>query len=696
MRKNLKNIAIGAALVASPFLMAQGAQAESKTASIKASINETLSLTLSSNSMDFELGGSELYTESIDVTGRTNSANGYTISFNVNNDYNDLKHSNSLVSDLISSIPSAKTESDFPEKSWGYSISTENHVFQKVPLSPKNVFATARQGQNAHNFTVGIKGSNNLVAGDYENELLFTIIANPITEPEPQTGADPEIILDDKAKAILGTNNNLNFVYDENTYTVGETYTDNLGETTIAGVWAVPVNGCNYELCQSGRSSNVTSVNFSDSFYDFKPTSLKEWFYNYFVLSTITNPQNLNASEATSMRNMFHNAGYNSDIYLDLTSWDVGKVTDMYQAFAQVGQYGQYVYINVDNWDVSNVVDMEGLFNDVAFGAPYATIKADNWNAVSVTNLSEAFDYISAGVSRSVGDSYLNISAKNFKAPRATDATYLFYGVGYQTATVNLDLSGFNLASIKNTRRFFEESAKYSKKADIDLSYWDLSNAEELVEMLDHVGYGAKDISLDVTGWKLGSAKNMQYMFRNIGGCESDYWNNDEKLEHDRVEIKGLATWDVSTVTDMSEMFAYIGWYADNLDFNWDLTSWDTRSLENASNMFAGFAHDAKNVEINLARWNTSKVKDMRSMFINIGSGENTESVKISASGWDVDGVETMYSMFSYCGVDAPSLIIDLSGWNVSDSTDTSSMFYGTGRSIGWTKPSWYIPDEWE
>ena len=158
--------------------------AASETASIKATIPESLSLTLSTNALNFTLEDEDLHIDSLVATARTNAAGGYTISFNANNDYNDLKHSNVLVEDKIASIAEDKTEETFPETAWAYSTDLENYTFKKIPLESENIFATTEKGENTHDFTVGVR-ANNLAAGDYENELIFTIVANP--EPTPPT-----------------------------------------------------------------------------------------------------------------------------------------------------------------------------------------------------------------------------------------------------------------------------------------------------------------------------------------------------------------------------------------------------------------------------------------------------------------------------------------------------------------------------
>ena len=155
--------------------------AASETANVKISIPESLTLSLSTDALNFNLEDANLHTNKLTVTAKTNAASGYTISFNANNDYNDLKHSNTLVEDKIASIAEDKTEETFPETAWAYSTDLEDYTFKKIPLVPENIFATTEKGENSHDLTIGMRAKN-IAAGDYENELIFTAVANP----EPQ------------------------------------------------------------------------------------------------------------------------------------------------------------------------------------------------------------------------------------------------------------------------------------------------------------------------------------------------------------------------------------------------------------------------------------------------------------------------------------------------------------------------------
>ena len=128
----------------------------------------------------------------------------------------------------------------------------------------------------------------------------------------------------------------------------------------------------------------------------------------------------------------------------------------------------------------------------------------------------------------------------------------------------------------------------------------------------------------------------------------------------------GLNNWDTSKVTDMSSMFynAYnfnedIGsWntscnyhemmFFEARDFNHDIGSWDVSSVSDMSYMFAGDASNkgSKNLfNQDLSSWDVSSVSDMSYMFYDAAFFNNMEVVYTLLS-WDVSNVENMSSMF--------------------------------------------------
>ena len=144
-----------------------------------------------------------------------------------------------------------------------------------------------------------------------------------------------------------------------------------------------------------------------------------------------------------------------------------------------------------------------------------------------------------------------------------------------------------------------------------------------------------------------------------------------------------INTWDVSLITDMSELFLY-SLFNDNIgnwdvssvtnmdqmfrgatSFNQDLSSWDVSSVTNMSSMFKS----APNFNGDISNWDVSSVTNMSSMF-NSATNFNGD-----ISMWDVSSVTNMNSMFQ----DVNNFNQDLSGWDVSNVTDMGSMFENVG-----------------
>lgn len=712
MKKIFKSAILGIATIASSFLPSLTAQAESQNATITASVAETLSLTLSANAMNFDLETNDLYTDFINVTGHTNSANGYTISFNANNNYNDLKHSNTLVETTIASIQGPRDESDFPEKSWGYSIDDSDYTFKKIPLTPKNIFETSTQGENVHKFTTGIKGSVELPAGDYENELLFTIVANPLTDSE-----DLPDLSEGDPKAILGANNNLNFVFDQNTYTVGEAYIDNLGETEIVAVYEVPRNSqiidYNSNTPWKDIIDTITSVNFAENFHDFRPKSTAGWFKNGEKIASFTGTQNINMSGVVDATSMFQRAGYNAanfsidatgwdtshvrsmkdmfqytgysanswnivgikdwdvsnvttmeemferiaceksvDINLDLSGWDAGKVTNMNYFLNNAGAHANSFNINLNDWDVSSLTNASMSFYFIGSNAKDIVVSLNNWNAKSLTNMNNMFQSIGYNQD-SQENSTLNFSMKNFKAPKMTSIGNAFYYLGYHSDTANIDMSGWTLSGATSLYDMFNEVGMYSSILRLNTSNWKINNVTNLSYMYDQVGYYTGDIEIDVSNWQMASAQNMSKMFSYVGFCNS--YNGPTEGSWN---IKGLNTFNTSNVTDMHSMF-----YG---------------AAENNPDEY---------ISLDLSNWNTSKVTDMSEMFKYFGQAK-AKNVSLNASGWDVSNVTNMYGMFNDFGQHATGIVeLNLADWELNPTVNTDYMFYDTGEDSGFVAP---------
>lgn len=124
-------------------------------------------------------------------------------------------------------------------------------------------------------------------------------------------------------------------------------------------------------------------------------------------------------------------------------------------------------------------------------------------------------------------------------------------------------------------------------------------------------------------------------------------------------DFKGIETWNVSNVTDMSFMFDCAE------HFNADISKWDVSNVRNMRNMFSGAAYFNQDI----SNWNVSKVKDMESMFC------GAKSFNQNISSWDVKNVVNFNKMFFR----ARSFNQNLSSWDINGIS--KEMFEGTKMS---------------
>merc|ERR1719174_1737042 len=88
-----------------------------------------------------------------------------------------------------------------------------------------------------------------------------------------------------------------------------------------------------------------------------------------------------NVGKVTNMQEMFAQA---QSFNKDLSKWDVGKVTDMEVMFYGSESFNQ----DVSKWDVGKVTDMESMFN----AAERFNQDLSKWNVGQVTNMNQMFN----------------------------------------------------------------------------------------------------------------------------------------------------------------------------------------------------------------------------------------------------------------------------------------------------------------
>ena len=137
-----------------------------------------------------------------------------------------------------------------------------------------------------------------------------------------------------------------------------------------------------------------------------------------------------------------------------------------------------------------------------------------------------------------------------------------------------------------------------------------------------------------------------------------------------------ISSWDVSNVTNMSNMFGTKG-YSEALNrdnyyevyFNQDISKWDVSKVTNMSGMF----NNAIYFNQNIGEWDVSQVTDM-SLFFGGGETSGSSNFNQDIRSWDVSKVTNMEKMFAFSNV----FNQEIGNWDVSNVTNMSWMFAGT------------------
>ena len=201
----------------------------------------------------------------------------------------------------------------------------------------------------------------------------------------------------------------------------------------------------------------------------------------------------------------------------------------------------------------------------------------------------------------------------------------------------------------------------------------DLSGMNSTKSMFEN----ASSFNGDIASWNVSSVIDMSSMFSSAKKFNGN-----------------ISGWNVSSVTDMSYMFDTAfsfnqhlnGWNVSGVTnmnymffdsyFNKPLNSWNVSSVTTMIRMFSNNSVFSQPLD----NWNVSEVTTMNSMF------RSADVFNGNISDWNVSSVTNMARMFN--GADAFNG--DISDWNVSSVTDMVQMFH-TANSFQQNLGNWYV-----
>ena len=233
-----------------------------------------------------------------------------------------------------------------------------------------------------------------------------------------------------------------------------------------------------------------------------------------------------------------------------------------------------------------------------------------------------------------------------------------FTGVGLVNWTINTT----STSSVNMLNMFYGCT---NASFDPNLSTWNVSTVTNFNGMFydcsNFTGDGLDNWTINTTSTSSVHMLNMFY------GCSNASFD------------PNLSTWNVSTVTDFSNMFRGCSNFT-----GVGLDNWTINTTSTGVNMSAMFQDCSTFDGITITTWNTSNVTDMRAMFM-FSSSINVELIT-SGDKWDTSNVKYFSNMFRGCtsfkGGGIPT-------WDVQNGANFFNMLDGTGLDeeydlIGW------------
>ena len=151
----------------------------SASVDVEVDVPSELAISVSDSALRFAMASNSPTSQSLTLTVETTSTHGYFVSLNTSYSYNDLKHSDSSVTETIPSITADTTLDNFSGAAWGYSLTeATNNMFHKIPTEMTQILSGSTAGFNEYDFSIGVKTASNTPSGTYSNTLVFTALAN--------------------------------------------------------------------------------------------------------------------------------------------------------------------------------------------------------------------------------------------------------------------------------------------------------------------------------------------------------------------------------------------------------------------------------------------------------------------------------------------------------------------------------------
>ena len=302
-------------------------------------------------------------------TVNTNNRTGYTATLSSETENTALTNVTSTSGAKINSISANLSLNNLPNNTWGYKFGSSTNYAPIPALSiPAQILQTT--GKTSSNETssikIGMKLSDNLESGRYDNKLIFSVVTNPYTPKAVMTkGWD----FNTKLRSLETATNKI----------------EHFKKSTVAP--AASVNAVNIEDEESDYEiklwldpTDKTAYYYTEPEKVYLNTNSSGMFAFMSNLATL-NLSNFDTSKVTNMHAMFY--GMTKLAALDLSNFNTSQVQDMSSMFS--GVFNLITTLNLSSFDTSKVRYMTSMFS----GMPnLTTLDISNFNTSQVINMS--------------------------------------------------------------------------------------------------------------------------------------------------------------------------------------------------------------------------------------------------------------------------------------------------------------------
>ena len=320
----------------------------------------------------------------LNLTINTTNKTGYTATLNTETNETALVNSSSTNGAKIGSITGSSSLLNLPVNSWGFKTSSETN-YNPIPslVTPTNIFQTTEKtnGNDVRGPNIGMKLSQNIESGSYDNKLIFSVVTNPYAGKAVMTeGLD----FNTKLKGLETATNKIEHF--KKSTVVPATSMDAVNiedEESDYGIklWLDPTDKTAYYYTEPEKV--YLNANSSKMFYlEYNGQKIK----NILEIDL----SNFDTSQVTDMSSMFQ--GMSNLTTLDLSNFNTSKVTNMSQMFLGIFKL---TTLDLSNFNTSKVTDMYGMFyleNGDALKDRLEKIYVNNdFNTANLINFSEMF-----------------------------------------------------------------------------------------------------------------------------------------------------------------------------------------------------------------------------------------------------------------------------------------------------------------